>query len=374
MKKRKPAKRPKADPRVRLRDHIRWAQRLQGLTARLSEAVTPQEIADAVLDEARAAFRSNRATVSRVRADGEAMQQLGSFGFSDDEATAWRSHSLRAGGSPTIDVLTAGRPLFCVSRASLARQYPEPFVAALESNKIEALATLPVMHSGGVRGILELAWRRKRDFSADDKQRMLAFASQIGDALERAHLHEASAAKSRVIKDLLSFARIKAGRAEYDMRPVNVREIVTDVLEIVEADLAAAGLTASTSFDDAFTVAADPDKLQQILLNLLSNAIKFTDRGGRVSLDVPVRPALPDDAVFLRVADTGCGIPRSKQDMIFEPFVQAHKQHRSKPATGLGLGLAISRDLARGMGGDLRVRSEEGKGSSFTLTLQRYPE
>jgi signal transduction histidine kinase len=125
--------------------------------------------------------------------------------------------------------------------------------------------------------------------------------------------------------------------------------------------------------DQSFVAAADFNKLQQILLNLLSNAIKFTARGGKVSLDVPVRPALPDDAIFLRVADTGCGIPRSKQELIFEPFVQAHRPV-TKGVISMGLGLSIGRDLARGMGGDLRVRSESGKGSSFTLTLRRYPE
>ena len=178
---------------------------------------------------------------------------------------------------------------------------------------------------------------------------------------------------AQLIKDLLSFARLEAGRVTYDIQPVSVFEVVSSAVEIMAPRMAEAGLTCTTSVDQSFVAAADFNKLQQILLNLLSNAIKFTARGGKVSLDVPVRPALPDDAIFLRVADTGCGIPRSKQELIFEPFVRAHRPV-PRGAISMGLGLAIGRDLARGMGGDLRVRSESGKGSSFTLTLRRYPE
>ncbi|HSJ63193.1 MAG TPA: ATP-binding protein [Gemmatimonadaceae bacterium] len=72
--------------------------------------------------------------------------------------------------------------------------------------------------------------------------------------------------------------------------------------------------------------------------------------------------------MFLRMRDTGIGIPRDKLESIFAPFVQVETGH-TRQATGSGLGLAISRDLARGMGGDLRVRSVEGKGSTFTLSL-----
>jgi signal transduction histidine kinase len=177
---------------------------------------------------------------------------------------------------------------------------------------------------------------------------------------------------AQLIRDLLSFARLETGRVTYDIQPVSVFEVVSSVVEITAPRMAEAGLTCTTNVDDSFVVAADFNKLQQILLNLVANAINFTARGGKVSLDVPARPALPDDAIFLRVADTGCGIPRSKQELVFEPFVQAHRPV-SKGVVGVGLGLAIGRELARGMGGDLRVRSETGRGSSFTLTLRRFP-
>jgi signal transduction histidine kinase len=171
-----------------------------------------------------------------------------------------------------------------------------------------------------------------------------------------------------LIDDVLNFARLEAGRVEYRIEAVNVQDVVTAVLQMLEPQLAAKGLSSRVEIPPALEVAADPDKLRQILLNLISNATKFTDSGGSVSVDAPRSDGLPESIVAIRVADTGRGIPRARQDDIFDPFVQVHRLDAT-PAGGIGLGLAISRDLARGMGGDLRVRGDEGSGSAFTLTL-----
>jgi signal transduction histidine kinase len=110
----------------------------------------------------------------------------------------------------------------------------------------------------------------------------------------------------------------------------------------------------------------DVAKVDQILINLLSNAIKFTSNGGEVSVSCSV------DAATARIVveDTGCGIPAEKIESIFEPFVQLGRS-LSSAHEGMGLGLAISRDLARAMKGDLTVRSLVGRGSVFTLSLPR---
>jgi len=173
-----------------------------------------------------------------------------------------------------------------------------------------------------------------------------------------------------LINDVLNFARLEAGRVEYEIHSVDVLEVATSVVQMIEPQLTAKSLAFTMDIPASLRVAADADKLRQILLNLLSNAIKFTDAGGRVAIDAPRRAGQLDEDVFLRVSDTGRGVPRDKHEEIFDAFVQLQRNAPGE-AEGLGLGLAISRDLARGMNGDLRVRSFEGLGSAFTLTLPR---
>jgi signal transduction histidine kinase len=113
-------------------------------------------------------------------------------------------------------------------------------------------------------------------------------------------------------------------------------------------------------------VKADAEKLQQILLNLLTNASKFTSAGGTVKMWCEVRA----DRVNITVSDTGRGIPPEQVDRIFEAFVQVDAR-LTRTEEGVGLGLAISRDLARGMNGEISLVSEVGKGSAFTVTIPR---
>ena len=113
-------------------------------------------------------------------------------------------------------------------------------------------------------------------------------------------------------------------------------------------------------------IEADPDRTRQILVNLLNNAVKFTETGGSVGLTVL---ASADDFVDITVWDTGVGIPADQQERIFESFHQAGAGIMSSPRDGTGLGLTISRQLARMMGGDVTVESKPGQGSRFTLRL-----
>ena len=172
-----------------------------------------------------------------------------------------------------------------------------------------------------------------------------------------------------LINNILNLSRIEAGRVDYDIVDVKLGDAVADLRPMIEPQLSAKQITWEIrDIERMPVVRADRDKLQQILLNLLSNAAKFTDAGGRVWLDVVV-PDEVDRVAFVRVADTGRGIPEDKLESIFQPFTQVDSSH-SREGQGTGLGLTISRDLARGMGGDLRVRSELGVGSVFTLTLR----
>ncbi|MBA3559263.1 MAG: HAMP domain-containing histidine kinase, partial [Gemmatimonadaceae bacterium] len=175
-----------------------------------------------------------------------------------------------------------------------------------------------------------------------------------------------------LINDILNLSRIEAGRVDYVMSDVPLREALADVAPMIEPQFAAKGIAYEER--DAIrwpTVRADREKLQQILLNLLSNALKFTESGGRVWIEAV--ESNEAGQVNVRVSDTGRGIPAGKLESIFEPFTQVDGSH-SRMGEGTGLGLAISRDLARGMGGDIFAESTLGEGSTFTLSLDRNAE
>jgi signal transduction histidine kinase len=170
-----------------------------------------------------------------------------------------------------------------------------------------------------------------------------------------------------LVADVLNFAKAGAGRIDFRIKEVDVEKIVESVLEMVTPQLAAKDLQlAPRTPARGVCVLADEDKMRQILLNLLANALKFTPAKGRIG--VIVEPAA--DSVSISVSDTGIGVPADQLDRIFEPFVQAKRALHASDQ-GVGLGLAISRQLARAMNGDLTVRSTVGEGSTFTLRLPR---
>jgi signal transduction histidine kinase len=154
---------------------------------------------------------------------------------------------------------------------------------------------------------------------------------------------------------------------EFHVAPVVLRDVLADVDALVTPQMAAKGLTFSLEQCEPGLVAlGDREKIQQVVLNLLTNAIKFTGAGGRIEVSCTG----DDTHVRVRVADSGRGISPEKLASIFQPFVQIDRQLTAESQQGVGLGLAISRDLARGMGGgDLMVESVEDQGSTFTLLL-----
>jgi PAS domain S-box-containing protein len=169
----------------------------------------------------------------------------------------------------------------------------------------------------------------------------------------------------RLINEILNLARIEAGRVEYSQERVSLSEVVGNVLPMIDPQARAKHMRLEAVVANGVSAQADREKVQQILLNLLTNAIKFTSEGGSIRVEAG---ELQSSRVFLRVHDTGRGIPPHMLQKIFEPFVQVDTS-RSRAVEGTGLGLAISRDLARGMGGDLIAESTLGEGSVFQLTL-----
>jgi PAS domain S-box-containing protein len=174
-----------------------------------------------------------------------------------------------------------------------------------------------------------------------------------------------------LINDILNFAKLEAGQVEFHLRDVPVATLLDDVQPLVAPQMRARGLTFVAAEPPAgLRVRADVEKVRQVLLNLLTNAVKFTEPGGEVRIAcAPTRDADGTPRVCCTVTDTGRGIPADQLERIFEPFVQVDRHRTQASQQGIGLGLAISRDLARGMGGELRVTSTPGAGSVFTLEL-----
>lgn len=187
------------------------------------------------------------------------------------------------------------------------------------------------------------------------------------DALGR--INRSQAHLLSLINDVLNFAKIDAGQVDFHVTDVPLDDVMSELEAIVAPQVRAKEQRLEMPESDGdLTVRADRDKLRQILLNLVSNAVKFTPEGGRIMLDC----ARAGDLVELRVRDTGIGIPEDRLQSIFEPFVQGGRA-LNRTHEGVGLGLAISRDLARAMGGDITVESEAGRGSVFIVTLPHGP-
>jgi signal transduction histidine kinase len=170
-----------------------------------------------------------------------------------------------------------------------------------------------------------------------------------------------------LIEDVLSFARVEAGRLEVERVPVPVEETLQSLEALVHPQMASQGLAfAHRPCDPALVAIGDRERIVQVCVNLLTNAVKATPRGGSVTLWCEA----DEGTVRVRVRDTGVGIPADKLEAIFSPFTQLGRT-LNNPRAGAGLGLSISRGLAEAMGGSLTVESVEGEGSTFTLALRR---
>jgi signal transduction histidine kinase len=172
-----------------------------------------------------------------------------------------------------------------------------------------------------------------------------------------------------LINDVLAFAKVEAGQIHFEVRPLVACELLSGVEPLVAPLAESKGIALSvTECDPTHLVLGDEERVRQILLNLVGNAIKFTPAGGWVSLTCETDGHWID----IHVRDNGPGIDPEKQKTVFDPFIQVDRR-LSNPREGVGLGLAISRDLARAMGGELTVTSAPGEGSTFTLRLPAGP-
>lgn len=170
-----------------------------------------------------------------------------------------------------------------------------------------------------------------------------------------------------LVNELLDLAKIESGRVDLELAPVALRTVLESVQRMIEPQIDAQCLRLEVnSSDSTLLFFADRARVEQIVLNLLSNAVKFSAAGSSIMIATTAAA----DVVSLAVRDSGVGISPDKLEAVFEPFVQAASTLADRPR-GTGLGLTISRQLARSMGGNLTVESVIGNGSTFTLSLPR---
>jgi PAS domain S-box-containing protein len=181
-----------------------------------------------------------------------------------------------------------------------------------------------------------------------------------------------------LIDDILDLAKVEAGRMDVAHESARTMDAITAALSLVTPQATARGITIEVpcAEDPGTSYTGDVDRVRQVLVNLLSNAVKFTQPGGRIRVTCGAT-AEPDPEAqlrsagmwtYVRVEDTGIGIVPEDLAAVFEPFVQLERGH-TRTRGGTGLGLTISRRLARLMAGDLTARSVPGEGSVFTLWL-----
>ncbi|EEY5894102.1 aerobic respiration two-component sensor histidine kinase ArcB [Escherichia coli] len=180
-------------------------------------------------------------------------------------------------------------------------------------------------------------------------------------------IHVSAVTLGNIFNDIIDMDKMERRKVQLDNQPVDFTSFLADLenLSALQAQQKGLRFNLEPTLPLPHQVITDGTRLRQILWNLISNAVKFTQQG-----QVTVRVRYDEGYMLhFEVEDSGIGIPQDELDKIFAMYYQVKDSHGGKPATGTGIGLAVSRRLAKNMGGDITVTSEQGKGSTFTLTI-----
>ncbi|MFZ2006392.1 MAG: HAMP domain-containing sensor histidine kinase [Stellaceae bacterium] len=179
------------------------------------------------------------------------------------------------------------------------------------------------------------------------------------------YIHDAGTRLLTMINDVLTLARIEAGKVELDEQVVTLGEVIGASIRALSAEAAAKSVTIIDEGGSDAPIRLDPNRMKQVFVHLLSNAVKFNREGGTVRVSAALdRP----DTLTVCVSDTGCGIPPDHLNRVFEPFSQV-EDHLTRENEGVGLGLPLARAMVRMHGGDLALTSQVGIGTTVEALL-----
>ncbi|HEX8368776.1 MAG TPA: PAS domain S-box protein [Pyrinomonadaceae bacterium] len=401
-----------------------FLRRLQLVSVSLSQALTPNDVAVAVIEQGVNSLGAHAGTVVLLNNATAELEIVGTVGFAKELTEKWQRFHLHQ-KVPIADAIRERKPVLVESFAAHLDKYPGlgPLASVTGS---EALAAFPLIIEGRTIGAMGLSFPRAQVFSEDDIAFMLALAHQCAQALERARLYEteqrlraqaetanrikdeflatvshelrtplnaivgwssllmtntldetvkaraietigrSAKAQSQIIEDLLDVSRIITGKLNLNTGLTELETVIKTALESAYPAAESKNITIKSKFEfPAKFIWGDPDRLQQIMWNLLSNAIKFTPKGGEIRVNLEQ----VESHVQIKVGDTGQGISKEFLPFVFDRFSQADGTSTRKFG-GLGLGLAIVRHLVEMHGGTVEVESAGlNRGTTFTVTL-----
>ncbi|MBD2532188.1 PAS domain S-box protein [Nostoc flagelliforme FACHB-838] len=402
--------------------------RLQGITAALSESLTPAQVAEVMVEQGMAALGASSALVALVTNSGTELEIVRAVGYEQEAVDSWRRFSINA-SVPLAEAVRTKQPIWQESTTARIARYSH---LAKEYAQVDygAWISIPLIIEGRAIGGMSLAFAELQEFSQDDRPFILALAQQCAQAMERARLYEAEQTareaaenanrikdeflavlshelrsplnpilgwskllqtkkldektvpqalktiernarlQAQLIEDLLDISRILQGKLSLNIYPVDLTSVISAAMETVRLSAEAKSIEMHISLEPNLgQVLGDSGRLQQVVWNLLSNAVKFTPAGGRVDIRLSSCVNSNSNSALIQVSDTGKGIDPNFLPYVFEYFRQENSSTTRKFG-GLGLGLAIVRHLVELHGGTVQVESEgEDQGATFTVRL-----